>query len=131
MEKYENIDKLFSMVDSLLGFIFSVPWWGWVIVVLSPAIIPLIIVLLFEWFPKILDKVTPSSPKKGVLIGTIGLSGVVLLSVILYAPFGGHQQTANPYDKLPAGFKIVDAPKNTGAAPESIDPNDSDWEAIQ
>ena len=42
MEKYENLEKLFSMIDSILGFIFSIPWWGWVLTVLALSVVGLI-----------------------------------------------------------------------------------------
>jgi len=40
VEKYENIDKFLQGIDGLLGTISSIPWWGWVLIVLVLLIGP-------------------------------------------------------------------------------------------
>jgi len=35
MGKYENIDKLLSNIDGTLGFLMSIPWWGWILIVFA------------------------------------------------------------------------------------------------
>jgi len=65
MEKYENISKFLSNIDGLLGFIFSIPWWVWLLILVLLIGREAVLDLIFIELPKAIFIMLP----KAIIIG--------------------------------------------------------------